>query len=454
MKKKKFAINARVKIVDFDEEPELNGFTAFVRSKPKKSSGRIKVIFPNTTETVKVPVECLELFPAPMSELTQHAREYLSASVNLISASEDATPLDQSNRSNSTEGVEGGACTAAFLSILYDHQNINPDGVLSFGRIMKNMKQILESRGQQQQPQLSSSRPVQLATPWEFVPSQNFSGNRRALIIGIRYKGAPWELPNSHGDCDNMMKYLKRAHGFEDNDFTILMDDDEHTPPTRANLLKAFGKFASECRPNDAVYFHFSGHGGTIPDESGDETDGMDETMYPMDYLDAGEIVDDEVFEEFILQICAGVTLNAVVDSAHSGSVFDLPFELLTAGKGLDEDFSAVHFPHMEIAREHNRKKERMKQERGNSQRATPSPSQNRARKRVPREEPARQGSGINRPHPIDAVVTLTGLKITPHLNGRTAIVKSQMGSNGRQHVFVKGLGRSYALKPANLQLK
>ena len=164
--------------------------------------------------------------------------------------------------------------------------------------------------------------------------------------------------------------------------------------------------------------------------------------------------MDDEVYEEFILQICGGVTLNAVVDSCHSGSVFDLPFELFRAGKGLDEDFSAVHFPHMEIAREYNKKKERMKQERGSSQRAAPSPSQTRARKRVPMEEPARQGGDINRPHPLEAVVTLTGLKITPHLNGRTGIIKSHVGSNGRQHVFVKGLNRSYALKPANLQLK
>eukprot|EP00526_Cylindrotheca_closterium_P006754 CAMPEP_0113648858 /NCGR_PEP_ID=MMETSP0017_2-20120614/25941_1 /TAXON_ID=2856 /ORGANISM="Cylindrotheca closterium" /LENGTH=746 /DNA_ID=CAMNT_0000561155 /DNA_START=110 /DNA_END=2346 /DNA_ORIENTATION=+ /assembly_acc=CAM_ASM_000147 len=352
-KKKHLPINARIKIVNFDEEPSLNGFIGFVRSKPKKSSGRIKILFPTTTETMKIPQQCVKLFPLPMNELTKQAREYLSARVHLISASEDDTQLapgvNEQSKSQA-EGVEGGACTSAFLNILYDHENTNPDGVLKFGSIMKNMKQILVSRGQQQQPQLSSSRPVQLTAPWEFVPSKNFSGNRRALIIGVRYKGAPWELTNSHRDCNNMMKYLKRCHGFKENDFTILMDDDKHTPPTRANMLKAFRKFAFECRPNDAVYFHFAGHGGSVPDEGGDETDGMDETMYPMDYLTAGEILDDEVYEDFILHICSGVTLNAVVDSCHSGSVFDLPFELFSPGKGLDQDFSAVHFPHMEIA--------------------------------------------------------------------------------------------------------
>jgi len=447
MGKKKFTLNARIKIVDFDEEPELNGFIGFVRSKPKKSSGRIKIVFPNTTETMKIPPECLELCPVPMEFLQQQAREYLSAQVNLIAASEDD---DESifNKSDSKNPSEGGACTTAFLNILYDHQNTNPDSPLPFGRIIKNMKQILESRGHQHRPQFSSSRPVENTTPWEFVPTKNFSGNRRALIIGVRYKGAPWELPNSHNDCKNMMNYLKRFHGFQDSDFTILMDDDEHTPPTRQNILKAFRRFASECRPNDAVYFHFSGHGGSVEDESGDETDGMDETLYPMDYLDAGEIVDDEIFEDFIMHICRGVVLNAVVDSYHAGSVFDLPFELLGPGKGLDGDYSAVHFPHMDIAKEHNREVERFNMERKSSQLRRPTP-------RVAKKRAPRQGNGAApRALPLEAVVTLVGLQKSPHMNGRTGIVKSKIGSNGRQHVLVKALKKSVALKPANLQLQ
>lgn len=120
----------------------------------------------------------------------------------------------------------------SLLKLLYDHQNSTPNETLSFGDIIKDMRQILHSKGYQQTPQLSSSRPMRLTTPWEFVPSRNFSGRRRALIIGIRYKGMPFELPGTHNDCHNMMKYLKRFHGFEDGDFTILMDDDKHTPPT------------------------------------------------------------------------------------------------------------------------------------------------------------------------------------------------------------------------------
>lgn len=131
--------------------------------------------------------------------------------------------------------------------------------------------------------------------------------------------------------------------------------------------------------------------------------------------------------------------------------MFDLPFELLGPGKGLDGDFSAVHFPHMAIAREHNKRVEQRKLERSNSQRSAPSP-QIKVKKNVPREEPVRQNSGVSRPLPLESVVKLVGLQKTPHLNGRTGVVKSHIGSNGRQHVFVNGLGKSFALKPSNLQ--
>jgi uncharacterized caspase-like protein len=69
------------------------------------------------------------------------------------------------------------------------------------------------------------------------------------------------------------------------------MDDDKHVVPTRVNMLRAFRKFSFECKPGDAVYFHFAGHSGSVPDESGDETDGLDETLYPVDYLENGEIL-------------------------------------------------------------------------------------------------------------------------------------------------------------------
>ena len=39
--------------------------------------------------------------------------------------------------------------------------------------------------------------------------------------------------------------------------------------------------------------FICSGHGGTIKDQDGDEADGYDETIIPLDYKQYGEIRDD-----------------------------------------------------------------------------------------------------------------------------------------------------------------
>lgn len=54
-----------------------------------------------------------------------------------------------------------------------------------------------------------------------------------------------------------------------------------------------------ECSHTTVVrfFFHFSGHGGRVKDTDGDEDDGYDETIYPVDHDryqgDSGQIVDD-----------------------------------------------------------------------------------------------------------------------------------------------------------------
>ena len=35
---------------------------------------------------------------------------------------------------------------------------------------------------------------------------------------------------------------------------------------------------------------HYSGHGGRLEDQDGDEKDGYDETMVPLDYQKAGQM--------------------------------------------------------------------------------------------------------------------------------------------------------------------
>ncbi|KAG6328631.1 hypothetical protein ID866_10458 [Astraeus odoratus] len=63
--------------------------------------------------------------------------------------------------------------------------------------------------------------------------------------------------------------------------------------PTRRNILDAMRWLVRDAQPHDSLFFHYSGHGGQIPDTNGDETDGLDEVIYPVDYKQAGIIVDD-----------------------------------------------------------------------------------------------------------------------------------------------------------------
>ena len=50
-----------------------------------------------------------------------------------------------------------------------------------------------------------------------------------------------------------------------------------------------------DAQPNDSLFLHYSGHGGQTVDMNGDEEDGQDEFICPVDHKSAGIIVDDEL---------------------------------------------------------------------------------------------------------------------------------------------------------------
>jgi flagellar biosynthesis GTPase FlhF len=61
-------------------------------------------------------------------------------------------------------------------------------------------------------------------------------------------------------------------------------------------------------------------------DTNGDEEDGFDEILIPGDYKESGQIVDDEIFSEFVTKVPAGVHVVAMIDCCHSGTAMDLPY--------------------------------------------------------------------------------------------------------------------------------
>ncbi|KAI9299453.1 peptidase C14, caspase domain-containing protein, partial [Cunninghamella echinulata] len=71
-------------------------------------------------------------------------------------------------------------------------------------------------------------------------------------------------------------------------------------------------------------------------DKSGDEEDGIDETIYPVDFEnfegDSGQIIDNDLHELLVKPLPKGCRLTAIFDSCHSGTVLDLPYVYSTKG--------------------------------------------------------------------------------------------------------------------------
>ncbi|KAG7339571.1 caspase domain containing protein [Nitzschia inconspicua] len=254
-------------------------------------------------------------------------KQDIRASIIMISGCEDAqTSADVSNVSSFSlpdpNGRAGGACTSALLKVLHSSNT-----TMTFVQVLQKMRRVLSKGKYTQVPQLTSSHPVDLDQDFYIVPP-DCTGTRRAVLIGINYEGQEGQLSGCHNDCMNIKEYLMDTWGFSESDIIILMDDGYHTAPTRFNILDAYRSVASESKSGDAVFCHYSGHGGRVRDDDwGEETDGYDETMVPVDYKNAGQIRDDDLYETLVRPMAKGVTVVSLMDCCHSETVLDLPYK-------------------------------------------------------------------------------------------------------------------------------
>mmetsp|Transcript_19897 Transcript_19897/g.34240 ORF Transcript_19897/g.34240 Transcript_19897/m.34240 type:complete len:334 (-) Transcript_19897:223-1224(-) len=261
----------------------------------------------------------------------------------MISGSHDAqTSADVSNINSqfqlpSPAGKSGGACTAALLQVLYQHyENDEDEDDLSWVDVLRRMRNILDDKGFEQIPQLTSSRFIDVRDPFVITPTDgsfNYKHNtQRAVLIGINYTGQSGELSGCHNDVHNVARYLTEVQGFRKENVTILMDDGMHKAPTKSAILGAYKRLVKESREGDVVFCHYSGHGGRLPDDNGDEEDGYDETLIPVDYDKKGQIRDDDLLKILIHPMPKGVTMTCLMDCCHSGTVLDLPYRFTADG--------------------------------------------------------------------------------------------------------------------------
>lgn len=161
--------------------------------------------------------------------------------------------------------------------------------------------------------------------------------NKRALLVGIsdyqcinKYGG--WNNIHGKNDVDLLSTTLK------DNGVSVSCLSDKEA--TKSGITKALNKLVSQCESGDIVYLHFSTHGQPFEDISGDEDDGWDESIVPVDapieytkgkYEGENHLIDDEL-NEYCTKIRKAIgtngTLYVVIDACHAGK----------ASMGIEED--------------------------------------------------------------------------------------------------------------------
>jgi hypothetical protein len=116
----------------------------------------------------------------------------------------------------------------------------------------------------------------------------------------------------------------------------MLLDDGTNYLPTKANIFWAIQSLVRNSRSGDVVFVHFSGHGGRVKDLDGDEADGFDECLVPVNYKQVGLIKDDDLYTTLVGPMARGVTVTCLMDCCHSGTVLDLPYHYKANGDGVN----------------------------------------------------------------------------------------------------------------------
>lgn len=160
------------------------------------------------------------------------------------------------------------------------------------------------------------------------------TGKRKALLIGVNYIGTAQALRGCINDVQNIKRFLVERYGYAEGDIVVLTDDANQKAriPTKDNIIRGMQWLVKGAAPNDLLFFHYSGHGGLVEDLDGDEDDGYDQCIYPLDHETAGPLIDDDMNLIMVKPLPKGCRLTALYDSCHSGTALDLPFVYSTKG--------------------------------------------------------------------------------------------------------------------------
>jgi len=235
----------------------------------------------------------------------------------------------------------GGVCTYALLKAL---EAMNPqDGSsrkkkLTWAEALEFMHAEIEDEGGRGSlPTLSTSRPINVREERLRLISTSKNGVKRALLVGSHYQDEKDEnvwLESCHTDVRRIRHHLIHEEGFEKENILVMMDDDRHHEPTKNLILDALERMCQISEAGDSIFFHFSGHGGTLMNEDEYDEEGiMHELLAPGDFREDGVLIDDELYSSFVTKVPEGVHAVAVIDTCHpassrsgKSSALDLPY--------------------------------------------------------------------------------------------------------------------------------
>lgn len=156
-----------------------------------------------------------------------------------------------------------------------------------------------------------------------FGPAERVASTHWAFIIGISdyihfddVEGG--DLPGAEHDAQVIRDLLLDKYGFPEANVRMVLNHDA----TRAAIEEGItGWLAGNARPGDNVVIFFAGHGSQMWDESGDEDDGLDETLAPADVLPTSTEFDisDDTFNEWLGSLPTDNVI-VILDNCNSGT--------------------------------------------------------------------------------------------------------------------------------------
>ncbi|KAJ3308118.1 Ca(2+)-dependent cysteine protease, partial [Boothiomyces sp. JEL0838] len=145
---------------------------------------------------------------------------------------------------------------------------------------------------------------------------------KRALVIGINYRGQKYELNGCINDTNLIYNYLTLI-GYQD---IMVMNEDKpkatDSYPYRKYIIKAFSWLVADAREGDSFFFHFSGHAALKPKKDGTN----ENALFPIDHFRRGMISESEIYDLMVKPLPKGCKLMSIFDCCHSGSMLGLAY--------------------------------------------------------------------------------------------------------------------------------